>query len=314
VPSHALPHTDVDFLRRFLRELLGGHAPVVRLETLKAADDYLVVRAHFDAPAADLTVKLAGPNAALATPFDQSAHVINLARDAGVPVPTVLATDVSASTWPWRYLICTWLDGHTWSSLRTRLQPSDWPRIYAQFGTAVGVLHTIPFADFGELAPSGLVQSDGTYRAALVARARRRLPLLSKPAYADLFEAVLEAYEDWFARPPAPCLTHDDLNHTNLILRQDADGWGLSGIVDFEAAWSGGPEPDLARLDFWRGMTDPNFWHAYRAARSVPEGWEQRRHLLRLLWCLEYAQATAEHLHDTAQVCAELGIAPIVFT
>jgi len=45
----------------------------------------------------------------------------------------------------------------------------------------------------------------------------------------------------------------------------------------------------------------------------VARGYEGRRPLYQLLWCLEYADASAQHAADTVRVCAELGIAPITF-
>jgi aminoglycoside phosphotransferase (APT) family kinase protein len=308
-----LPHTDTAFLRQFLREVLGTCASLASYEVLKEADDYLVLHADLGG-ASDVTVKLAGRHAQLATPFDQSAYVNTLVRRAGVPTYEVLATDVSNATWPWRYLISTWVQGETWASLPVRHRPQDLQDVYREFGAAVAALHTIRFGDFGELTADCLVRSDGSYVSALLARARRRLQLLSSEAYADLFEAIVEANASLFDDPPAPCLSHDDLNPTNLVLLQDGDSWHLAAIIDFEAAWVGSCEPDLARLEFWRGMIDDSFWQAYGAVMPVTDGFWRRRNIQRLLWCLEFARPTTSHLTDTATVCAALGIAPVVFT
>jgi aminoglycoside phosphotransferase (APT) family kinase protein len=308
-----LPHTDAAFLGQFLRDVLGPRGSLLSYDVLKAADDYLVLHADLGGRGADVTVKLAGPRARLATPFDQAAHVNNLARRAGVPTGEVLAADATSHTWPWRYLISTWLEGETWASVAPRLQPRELERVYREFGAAVAALHTIQFPDFGELTVDGLVRSDGSYITALIARARRRLPLLSSPAYAELFQSAVEANARLFSDPPTPCLSHDDLNHTNIILRSDGDSWRLAGIIDFEAAWAGSCEPDLARLEFWRGMVDASFWQSYHDVLPVTDGFWRRRHIQRLLWCLEFARPTPGHLADTAQVCAALGIAPVIF-
>ncbi|MDE3076112.1 MAG: phosphotransferase, partial [Chloroflexota bacterium] len=153
-----------------------------------------------------------------------------------------------------------------------------------------------------------------SYRAALLARAQSRLCQLSSASYADLFEAVLGANEGAFAEPPAPCLTHDDLNPNNIVLsRKHVGGWRIAGILDFEAAWSGGAEPDLARLDFWHGMTSNRFWRAYQELAPISDSFVRRKQLLQFLWCLEYARRTPEHLGITASLCADLGIAPVTF-
>jgi hypothetical protein len=73
------------------------------------------------------------------------------------------------------------------------------------------------------------------------------------------------------------------------------------------------PESDLARLELWRGMMHPSFWHTYAADHRLSELYASRRAMLQLLWCLEYAKPTAQHNADTAAVCAELEIPAIVF-
>lgn len=67
--------------------------------------------------------------------------------------------------------------------------------MYRDFGAAVATLHSLRFSVFGELTAGGLVSSDGSYVSALLARARRRLRLLSSESYADLFEATVEDFE-----------------------------------------------------------------------------------------------------------------------
>lgn len=42
-------------------------------------------------------------------------------------------------------------------------------------------------------------------------------------------------------------------------------------------------------------------------------GYAERRAMHQLLWCLEYAHPTRQHLADTARVCAALGLAPVSF-
>ena len=89
--------------------------------------------------------------------------------------------------------------------------------------------------------------------------------------------------------------------------------WHLAGVLDFDSAWAGNPESDLARLELWRGMMHPSFWSTYAAEHRVADSYASRRALLQLLWCLEYAHPTREHNAVTAGVCGELGIPPIVF-
>ena len=84
--------------------------------------------------------------------------------------------------------------------------------------------------------------------------------------------------------------------------------WHLAGVLDFDSAWAGHHESDLARLELWRGMVGEGFWDTYRAVHQMDELYLQRRPIYQLLWCLEYASASPEHIADTRRVCAELGI------
>jgi fructosamine-3-kinase len=58
-------------------------------------------------------------------------------------------------------------------------------------------------------------------------------------------------------------------------------------------------------------MMHPAFRAAYEAVQPIDALYEQRRPVHQLLWCLEFAQLTPEHLATTQAVCDELGIAPI---
>ena len=153
----------------------------------------------------------------------------------------------------------------------------------------------------------------GDYLTALAARARRRIANL---AHADLFAAVLEAHASDFASITEPRLTHEDLNPSNLLLVPGEDGnddWRIAAILDFESAWAGCPESDIARLELWRDMMGEGFYEGYTAQQPISDGYQARRAVYQLLWCLEYARPTPEHHADTARVCAALGIPPVIF-
>jgi fructosamine-3-kinase len=108
-------------------------------------------------------------------------------------------------------------------------------------------------------------------------------------------------------------LCHEDLNPHNLLVEDGEDHAPVVAMIDFDSAWAGCAESDLARLELWRGMIGDGFWEAYRATAPLSPSYPDRRPLYQLLWCLEYARSTPQHHADTARVCAELGIAPITF-
>jgi fructosamine-3-kinase len=58
-------------------------------------------------------------------------------------------------------------------------------------------------------------------------------------------------------------------------------------------------------------VADEGFWQAYETIHPVEPLYELRRPIYQLLWCLEYARPTEEHLANTQRVCRELGV-PII--
>ena len=58
-------------------------------------------------------------------------------------------------------------------------------------------------------------------------------------------------------------------------------------------------------------MAGGGFWQAYETIHAVEPFLELRRPVYQLLWCLEYARSTEEHLANSQGVCKELGV-PII--
>jgi len=180
-------------------------------------------------------------------------------------------------------------------------------QVYWQIGQAVAQLHTIRFPHFGEVAANGVVLEQGDYLNALTRRAEQRI---ARPHLVTLFLDVLNAHLDLFSDIQQATLCHEDLHKYNLLFYQEQGQWQLSTILDFDKAWAGHQESDLARLELWTGMTGEGFWPAYRAVSPVAAGYSQRRPIYQLFWCLEYAQSSPEHIADTQRVCQQLGIQP----
>jgi fructosamine-3-kinase len=176
---------------------------------------------------------------------------------------------------------------------------------YQQLGNAVGQLHAIHFPVFGELAADGSVQGDGSCFAALAEHARS---IIKHPHSLDLFLSLLEKQRHLFSDVRRASLCHEDLHKYNILFQFRQEGWRLATILDFDKAWAGHNETDLARLELWEGELSDAFWRSYEAIHPVEPLYEQRRPIYQLLWCLEFAQPTAKHLADTQRLCAQLGL------
>ena len=176
---------------------------------------------------------------------------------------------------------------------------------YQQIGNAVAQLHTIHFPRFGELAVDGRVQGDEAYFPVFTQHARFSIQSVQ---LRDMFISLLEKQKHLFLDVRQVSLCHEDLHGHNLLFQYSQGQWHLATILDFDKAWAGHHEIDLARLEFWKGMISESFWQAYKVVCSIEPLYQQRRPIYQLLWCLEYARPTAEHLADTQHLCAELGL------
>ena len=303
-------------LRKLLRSIYGTPCHIVSYTTIRDGDDYAVAIVTLTEPMARVVVKLAGPRAALACPFDRTAAITRVVRDrTALPAPEVFAADVSYRDWPCRYIVMAHVDGATWAEEGPSLDATAWRDLYGQLGRAVARLHSIRFPAYGEIGADGPVLGDGSLVTALQERARRRV---ADPRHAELFVALLRDRAHLFDDAPEPALCHEDLNPTNILVRHDDGRWPLAAVLDFDSAWTGSPESDLARLELWQsgaypGLMDEGFRAAYEETHIIAPGYEGRRPIYQLLWCLEYASASPQHMSDTVCVCAELGIPPIPF-
>jgi len=123
-----------------------------------------------------------------------------------------------------------------------------------------------------------------------------------------MFLTALEQHSVYFERVEESRLCHEDLHGYNILFNWQGGKWRLATILDFDKVWAGHAETDLARLEIWRGMTSPDFWTAYQIYRKLDDDYVHRRLVYQLLWCLEYARPTREHLADTQDVCKGLGL------
>ena len=292
-----------------LKEKIGSNVEVVDYRIGNQRHDYLVLLVQLQSPSLEVVIKLAGPEAPYDYPFERTAVIHNLvATHTTILMPEIIAVDVSYQEWPWRYLIKTHIPGTEWDAVRPQMNVEQLSNAYHQIGNAVAQLHMIEFPAFGELAIDGLVEAGRPYLTALKERANS---FIKNERLRDTFFTVLNHYTDLFDDVSTANLCHEDLHRYNILFENRQGQWYLTTILDFDKAWAGHRETDLARLDLWTGMTNEAFWQAYNTVRPVDPLYKQRRPIYQLFWCLEVAWSSAKHLDDTRQVCQELGF-PVI--
>jgi aminoglycoside phosphotransferase (APT) family kinase protein len=295
-----------DELLDLLRLTLGSAVEIRACTVANQSHDYLVVLVRLGRPNIELVVKVAGPSAPYLHDFDRTAALHRLVRThTSIPMADVLAVDGTGRQWPWRYLIQTYVPGEEWATVQPVMDREELIDAYGQLGDAIGQLHSIRFPAFGALDANGTVQGTPSWHAALATRAAN---VITHPVLSEMFRAVLSDHAVLFDDVRAPNLCHEDLHKHNILFRHQEGRWMLATVLDFDKAWSGHFETDLARLELWTGMVEQPFWQPYLAHRSLSAAYEPRRPLYQLLWCLEYARPTPQHLAVTSQICATLGL------
>jgi aminoglycoside phosphotransferase (APT) family kinase protein len=303
------PNILPSLLFELLRQTFGSRVELTDYKIGNRHQDYLVLLGQLCQPSMQVVIKLAGPNAPILCPFDRTAMFHRLVADkTTITMPQVFAVDVSYKKVPWRYFIKEHIAGQEWAQVREHMNNEELSDGYRQIGNAVAQLHSIHFPGFGEVGVDESVQGSDNCLTAIAKRART---LIQSPRLLELFLETLDQQSKLFADVRDASLCHEDLHQHNILFRQDQGCWQLATILDFDKAWAGNHESDLARLEFWRGMMSQGFWAAYLAICRVDSLYQQRRLVYQFLWCLEYARPTVEHLADTRRLCEELGIEPI---
>ncbi len=289
-----------------MRHVFGSGVELERYEIANIKPDYIVLLADLARPLQRVVVKLAGPDAPYPCPFDRTSSLHQLVRaNTNVHIPEVIAVDTTYRLWPWRYMIKSYVPGIEWADALPQMDEREREGAYRQIGRAVAELHSIRFDAFGELEEDGTPIVARSYLQALMERAKRRI---KDPRNAELFINLLQERAAIFSDATQLCLCHDDLHKHNILFHRGDGEWKLSAILDFDSAYAGHYESDLARLDLWRGMIGPGFWEAYTEAMPLSPLYTQRRPIHQLLWCLEYDSQSPQHLADTRRVYAELGV------
>jgi aminoglycoside phosphotransferase (APT) family kinase protein len=297
-----------------VRHALGSQADPRVVSWYVRGEAYVVAVVSTRQSAPRLVVKLEYPGQRPQRRLDVMATLLELVRTrTPLPVADVVAVDVAQERLPWRYLIVTHLEGSTWSELYPRLDAAARQFAQRQIGAAAAHLHSLNFEAFGQIGPDGAVEDPSSATPALERRLQRRV---KDPRSRAFFLDVLADRAAVFREPQPAVLCHEDLNPYNVLF-DVVDGQPiLSAVLDFESAWAGLADSDLARLELWRLTTGDAVVHGYTEIAPPPDGYAERRALLQLLWCLEYADShpTAQHQADTDAVCRALDVSPIRFT
>jgi aminoglycoside phosphotransferase (APT) family kinase protein len=288
-----------DEVRLTLAAGLPG-ARAARAQVLSTGARHLVLEVGLDRPPGRVVARLADPAAAPAVDLARTAVASTMAAAAGVPVPAVLGLRRAAGQGEWDCLLLEHVPGVPWSARVLDAGPADVALLHGQVRALLAALGSVHLPSFGELDADG--SPDG---ASLLEALHRRAALrVTDPRRRALFERVLDREAALFPDDEGAVLVHDDLHAANLLV-SDGGPPRLTAVLDWDKAWAGPADGDLARTSFWDGL--PDLEPADRQRLS-----ERRLLVLQLLWCLERQDDAPRHVADTASLCRRLGVPPPV--
>jgi len=215
-----------------------------------------------------------------------------LARvSASLPVPEVLLAGRGNSDFSYPYLVYRWIDGITLNELRRKETPAALLSVAEALGGLLAGVASFSFADGSNGEPNGVHSMLSPIEALLSINEKMLLSGLARKrlgsALADGMWRRLEASADrlckldGFAR-----LVHGDFGGRNILVApSEGGGWRVSGLIDWEGAFSGSPLWDVGSLFSYPRRYSENFRQLFErgyrdAGGTLPEDWFRTARLL----------------------------------
>jgi len=215
-----------------------------------------------------------------------------LARvSASLPVPDVLLADCGGTGFGRPYLVYRWIEGITLDECRRQAPPAALLSVAEPLGRLLAGVASFSFADGLNGEPNAVRARPAPMEALLSANREMLLRGLARKrlgaALADALWRRLDASAlrlcalDRVAR-----LVHGDLGGRNILVAPAENGaWRVSGLIDWEAAFSGSALWDVGRLFRYSKRYSETFRRrferSYRGAgAALPEGWYRTARLL----------------------------------
>lgn len=232
--------------------------------------------------------------------FESERMAYDILRDSGIPVPQVVVLDTSLEIAPYAYLITTKLPGapvvDSWPDLTLDQQQ----RVAYEAGQYLAQIHTYTFDRFGKLRSLDFADWYGYVADFLSRYVQQALQVggISTREQAQM-ESVLRLHRSVLDRITRGSLVHSDYHFENILQQNGV----VTGIVDFEWAYSGDPLSDLVADEQWERMCPGSRAHVragYTALRSPGSDSDIRLVIYRMLFLLETLVDHKKAGHESA--------------
>ena len=226
-----------------------------------------------------------------------------------VPVPQVLFADYGRTLIPCDYFFMSYIPGVLWKdAVAEKLQRSR-PKLMEQLGRIHAEIHSVVGGHFGYPKEVPGFRYDSWPEAFL-----GMMGDVCRDGIADghvlPYEAILGAaarHRETLAAVTVPRLVDFDLWAGNAILGEEADGYTIRGIIDFERCFFGDPYGDFVStvMVFDDVQKEPDFLKGYGTAVADDEGFRIRTNLYRLYLSVIMYVETYRYEEDYARYMKE---------
>jgi aminoglycoside phosphotransferase (APT) family kinase protein len=215
-----------------------------------------------------------------------------LARvSASLPVPEVLLAERGAADFSHPYLVYRWIEGATLNECRRRTAPAAFLSLAEPLGRLLAGVASFSFADDLDGEPNAVPAWSSSMEALLSVKEEMLLRGLARERLgATLADALRRRLGDGgvrlYALDHVARLVHGDLSGRNIIGAVAEEGvWRISGLIDWEAAFSGSALWDIGSLfrypKRYSETFRQRFERGYRdAGGTLPEDWLRTARLL----------------------------------
>jgi aminoglycoside phosphotransferase (APT) family kinase protein len=245
--SPALPHIDVDLVRRLIREQFPQWAGLAIVPVEPQGWDNRTFRIG-----CDLLARLPSDYAYASQVDKEQSWLPRIAPHLPVAIPKPIATGTRAVGYPWSWSIYRWIDGEPANDARI----DDLTRFARELAAFLKALHEVDTTN-GPIAGEHSFFRGGSLTA-YDAETREAIDRLDDPTERSSAENLWNAAVaiEWQS---APVWVHGDVAPGNLLVNQGR----LSAVIDFGCLAVGDPACDLAiAWTFFEGESRDEFRRA----------------------------------------------------
>jgi aminoglycoside phosphotransferase (APT) family kinase protein len=223
-------------------------------------------------------------------PWERELKILALVS-ASLPVPDVLLADCGGADFERPYLVYRWIEGITLNECRKQTSPAALLSVAESLGRLLARVANFSFADGLNGALNNILAGQSPMEVLLSASEEALLRgLARKRLGAALADAICSRFDTNSIRlcelNRDASLVHGDLGGRNILVAIAKDGgWRISGLIDWEAAFSGSSLWDVGSLfRYSRRYSETfrqRFERGYRdTGGKLPEDWLRTARLL----------------------------------